>query len=123
MLGIKILIVTNAAGNLTKSFKPGDIMIIHDHISMPGLCGENPLRGAYDERFGKRFLPMTGAYNKELIDMLYATSKELKMTEYTKKGVYAMVSGPTYETVAESRLLIMLGANTVGEFYQRRGII
>ncbi|KAG9510408.1 Purine nucleoside phosphorylase [Fragariocoptes setiger] len=113
-LGIKVLIVTNAAGNLTREFIPGDIMVINDHISFPALCGENPLRGVHDPRLGPRFLPMTNAYSKQLVQGFLDCSEELQMAEFVRKGVYAMVSGPTFETVAEARMLSKFGANAVG---------
>lgn len=114
MLGVEILCVTNAAGNVNKSFKPGDFMIIKDHISFPSLAGENPLRGPHDARFGDRFVTMSNAYDRELIKRLEQASKELGLERCLKKGVYAMVVGPTYETVAEARALKLLGADTIG---------
>lgn len=114
MLGIEILCVTNAAGNVNKSFKPGDFMIINDHISFPSLAGENPLRGEHDNRFGDRFVTMSNAYNTELIDDFQEVSVKLGLDRFVKRGCYAMVVGPTYETVAEARALKMLGADAIG---------
>jgi len=112
MLGIEILCVTNAAGNVNKNYKPGDFMIIRDHISFPSLAGENPLRGEYDPRFGDRFLTMSNAYDSELVSELEDVGEQLGFK--LRKGCYAMVVGPTYETVAEARALKLLGADAIG---------
>lgn len=114
MLGIEILCVTNAAGNVNKNFKPGDFMIIKDHISFPSLAGENPLRGPHDERFGDRFVTMSNAYDSELVRDFEEVAVELKLEHCVRKGVYAMVVGPTYETIAEAKALKMLGADSIG---------
>lgn len=114
MLGIEILCVTNAAGNVNKNFRPGDFMIIKDHISFPSLAGENPLRGPHDERFGDRFVTMSNAYDRELIGQLEDASVEVGLDNCVRKGNYAMVVGPTYETIAEARALKLLGADTIG---------
>lgn len=112
LLGVKILVVTNAAGNVNKCFEPGDFMIIKDHISFPALSGENPLRGAHDKLLGKRFVTMSNAYDRQTLNILESVGQ--KMNFKLRKGVYAMVSGPTYETIAEANLLKMLGADAVG---------
>jgi len=114
MLGIEILCVTNAAGNVNKNFKPGDFMIIRDHISFPSLAGENPLRGPHDERFGDRFVTMSNAYDMELINEIEDASVEIGLDKHVRKGIYGMVVGPTYETIAEARALKLLGADTIG---------
>lgn len=114
MLGIKILCVTNAAGNVNKNYKPGDFMIIKDHISFPSLAGENPLRGKHDPRFGDRFVTMSNAYDSDLIREFQDASFKVGLDRSIKKGVYAMVVGPTYETVAEARALKKLGADAIG---------
>lgn len=114
MLGVEILCVTNAAGNVNRSFKPGDFMIIKDHISFPSLAGENPLRGPHDARLGDRFVTMSNAYDSELIHEFENASVKLGMGQCVRKGVYAMVVGPTYETIAEARALKLLGADTIG---------
>lgn len=114
MLGIEILIVTNAAGNMNPKYKPGDFMVIKDHISFPSLAGENPLRGPHDPRFGERFVTMSNAYDIDLIDEFVEASEQINLSQCVKKGVYAMVVGPTYETVAEARALKLLGADAMG---------
>ena len=97
-LGVHTLIVTNAAGGINKSFKPGDIMLIEDHIN---LLGSNPLRGKNEPELGPRFPDMTEAYAKELKNLATKAANELGIT--LKKGVYAAFSGPSYETPAEIR--------------------
>lgn len=114
MLGIEILCVTNAAGNVNSNYKPGDFMVIKDHISFPSLAGENPLRGPHDARFGDRFVTMSNAYDSELVQEIEDAAAELKLDHCLKKGVYAMVVGPTYETIAEARALKLLGADAIG---------
>ncbi|XP_041923576.1 purine nucleoside phosphorylase-like [Alosa sapidissima] len=114
LLGVKILIVTNAAGGLNPEFSVGDIMMIKDHINMPGFAGQNPLCGPNDERFGKRFPCMSDAYDKDLAHLAQEAAKEQGCTSYIRHGVYCMVTGPTYETIAECRVLQMLGADAVG---------
>lgn len=114
MLGIEILCVTNAAGNVNKNFRPGDFMVIKDHISFPSLAGENPLRGPHDPRFGDRFVTMSNAYDLDLINEIEDASVKVGLDRCVRKGVYAMVVGPTYETIAEAKALKMLGADTIG---------
>lgn len=104
-LGIKSLIVTNAAGGVNTSFKPGDLMLIEDHIN---LTGNNPLIGPNIDEFGLRFPDMTQAYSRNLISIAEKSSGKLK------KGVYACMSGPSYETPAEIRMLRTIGADAVG---------
>jgi purine-nucleoside phosphorylase len=108
-LGVKSLLLTNAAGGIGKGLQPGDLMIIRDHINLMGI---NPLRGANDERLGPRFPDMNQVYDKSFQKMLAATMKEIGLSVH--KGVYAGVSGPSYETPAEIRMLAVLGADAVG---------
>ena len=109
LLGVKKLIVTNAAGGINESFNVGDIMLITDHIN---FTGTNPLIGKNDERFGVRFPDMSYAYSPFLreIALKCAEKKELSLRE----GVYLGCSGPSYETPAEIRAFRTLGADTVG---------
>ena len=112
-LGAHTLIVTNAAGGVNPDYRPGDFMLIRDHINMPGLAGANPLMGSNDERLGERFPPMANAYNAKLRALAHAvaaTWPELLLHE----GVYAMVGGPNYETRAELRFLRTIGTDAVG---------
>ncbi len=112
-LGAHTLIVTNAAGGVNAAYHPGDFMLIRDHINIPGMAGLNPLVGPNDERFGARFPPLAGAYDttlRALARSVAATQPETTLHE----GVYVMVTGPSYETSAELRLLHTLGADAVG---------
>ncbi|MBN1499613.1 MAG: purine-nucleoside phosphorylase [Spirochaetes bacterium] len=109
LTGIKKLIVSNAAGGINREFSPGTLMIIEDHIN---LFGTNPLIGRNDDRFGKRFPDMTEAYKKYLINIAAKCASELGI-DY-KKGVYAGLTGPCYESAAEIRYLETIGADAVG---------
>ncbi len=108
-LGVKKLIVTNAAGGINTSFKPGDLMIIKDHIN---YTNNNPLIGPNLEAFGPRFPDMSAAYSKELADIIRecAASEDIKLQE----GTYLFLTGPSYETPAEIRAFRILGADAVG---------
>ncbi|MDP2662949.1 MAG: purine-nucleoside phosphorylase [Dehalococcoidia bacterium] len=106
-LGVKDLVLTNAAGGLNSSFRPGDLMVVADHLNLPGLAGVNPLTGIEGA-----FVDMREAYDRGLINLARAASSSLGMTLH--EGVYAMVGGPTYETPAEVNLLRTLGADAVG---------
>jgi len=114
LLGVKTLIVTNAAGGLNDSYNVGDIMLIKDHINLPGFAGQTPLCGHNDERFGERFSCMSDAYDRELRDLAKQAAKEQGCGGFLQEGVYCMVAGPSYETIAEGRLLQKLGADSVG---------
>uniref|UniRef100_A0A3B3ZUJ2 Purine nucleoside phosphorylase n=1 Tax=Periophthalmus magnuspinnatus TaxID=409849 RepID=A0A3B3ZUJ2_9GOBI len=114
LLGVDTLVVTNAAGSLDDSLKPGDIMILKDHINFPGLCGLNPLCGPNDDRFGPRFPAMSGCYDAGLRCVAMEIGKQLGITAVMREGVYAMVGGPNFESIAEARLLHKLGVDAVG---------
>ena len=109
LLGVEKLIVTNAAGAVNTSFKPGDLMLINDHIN---FSGDNPLIGTNLNEFGPRFPDMSNAYNPELINRALNVAKDLNID--IKQGVYMMFSGPTYETPAEVRMARILGGDAVG---------
>jgi len=108
-LGVEKLIVTNAAGGLNESFSNGDLMIIKDHIN---LMGTNPLIGENNEDLGERFPDMSEVYSKELRLLAKKCAKSLNIN--LKEGVYAAMTGPSYETPAEIRMLQMIGADAVG---------
>lgn len=111
-LGCKQLILSNAAGCLNPEYELGDLMIINDHINLPGICGVNPLIGPNEEALGPRFPDMSAPYSQRLIDLSQAAAKNLDLT--LREGVYIMVTGPNLETKAEYRMLRNLGADVVG---------
>ncbi len=108
-LGISALLLTNAAGGIGSELRPGDLMVIRDHIN---LMGVNPLRGANDERLGPRFPDMSAVYDPQFQDILAAALGEIGRP--ARRGVYLALSGPSYETPAEIRMLAALGADAVG---------
>ena len=108
-LGISTLLISNAAGGMNKSFKVGDLMIITDHISTLAI---NPLIGINEAAFGTRFPDMSEPYRKELIEK--ALSIATAANYEVKHGVYVGVTGPTFETRAEYKMLHILGADAVG---------
>ena len=110
-LGCAVLIVTNSAGGLNPEFRPGDLMVISDHISLPGLVGLNPLVNWHGSA-NDRFVDMGGAYDSRLREL--AVSVAVDGGESLRQGVYVMVGGPSYETPAEQRLLRQLGGDAVG---------
>lgn len=108
-LGVETLFLSNAAGGVNTSFKIGDLMIIRDHIS---FATKNPLIGKNDERLGPRFPDMSEPYNKELIQKAKEIGKSLQID--LKEGVYFVVTGPTFETHAEYKMVHVLGGDAVG---------
>uniref|UniRef100_A0A3P9IMU5 Purine nucleoside phosphorylase n=1 Tax=Oryzias latipes TaxID=8090 RepID=A0A3P9IMU5_ORYLA len=114
LLGVETVILTNAAGGLNEDFKVGDIMVIKDHINLPGFAGNNPLVGPNDERFGVRFPCMSDAYDRELQQLGMDVGQELGYGDFLKEGVYCALGGPSFETIAECRMLHKLGADAVG---------
>jgi purine-nucleoside phosphorylase len=108
-LGIRAVILTNAAGGINLSFRPGALVILRDHIS---LLGVNPLTGPNDDRFGPRFPDMTDAYSKSYRRAALEEAQRLSLEVH--EGVYAAVPGPSYETPAEIRYLRAIGADLVG---------
>lgn len=111
-LGCELLIVTNAAGGMRSDWQVGDIMCIRDHIFLPGMAGHHPLRGPNDERLGLRFPAMLAAYEPGLRALAHEVAKAQATT--LREGVYAMVSGPAFESSAELAMLQRLGADAVG---------
>jgi purine-nucleoside phosphorylase len=108
-LGVKTLILTNAAGGINIAFKPGTLMVIDDHIN---LMGTNPLVGPNDDRFGTRFPDMTEVYSKRLRGVADAAAAATGVA--VAHGVYVALHGPSYETPAEIRYLRTIGADAVG---------
>ncbi|RCH85710.1 hypothetical protein CU098_009238 [Rhizopus stolonifer] len=115
LLGIKYLIVTNACGGLQPHIKIGDLMIINDHLSLPGLVGTHPLIGHNLELFGTRFPAVSDAYTFGLRKLAFKAAFEIGIpAEDIREGVYCMVSGPSFETRVEARYLASIGADAVG---------
>jgi len=108
-LGVKLLLVTNAAGGVNPAFAPGDLVRIVDHLNLSGL---NPLVGENDDRIGPRFPDLTDAYDPALGALLAQVAAERSIP--LRAGVYACLLGPSYETPAEIRMLRALGADVVG---------
>jgi len=109
LLGVRTLILTNAAGSLNTEFTPGSLMVISDHIN---LMGVNPLIGANDDRFGPRFPDLTSTYDPDLQSIVIEEAKAMKID--MRRGVYAALTGPSYETPAEIHMVRTLGADAVG---------
>lgn len=109
MLGVDSLIVTNAAGSLNPDYRPGDLMLIRDHIKM---VTDSPLRGANIDEFGPRFNDMSEPYSKEIRDLARHCGARLNIS--LKEGVYCYMPGPSYETASEVRMLGLLGGHAVG---------
>jgi purine-nucleoside phosphorylase len=121
-MGIENVILTNAAGSLNTDIRPGELMLITDHMNCIGV---NPLRGANDERFGPRFPDMTSVYDPDLQMRAHEAAEQIaserfekgidrEQSDFVKRGIYCALSGPTYETPAEVRLYRMFGADAVG---------
>ena len=108
-MGVRAIIVTNAAGGINLNYQQGALVLIKDHIN---LQGQNPLIGPNDNRFGERFPDMTRAYSKQYRDI--AKNSALCLGQELAEGVYAALAGPCYETPAEIRYLRAIGADLVG---------
>ena len=109
LLGINTLILTNAAGGVNVELTQGALMVISDHMN---LLGANPLRGVNDERFGPRFPDMSEVYSRELQELVIEESRALEIT--VRRGIYAALAGPSYETPAEIHMVRAFGADAVG---------
>lgn len=108
-MGVKAVILTNAAGGIKKEFTQGRLVVISDHIN---LQSANPLSGQNEEKFGRRFPDMTNAYDKKFRELALAAGRKLGIE--LGEGVYAALEGPSYETPAEIRYLRCIGADLVG---------
>jgi purine-nucleoside phosphorylase len=111
-MGIEILIVTNAAGAINPEYSPGDLMLITDNLNLVGMMGFNPLIGPNLDEFGLRFPDMSQAYDPKLSDLAREAAKEAGIL--LREGVYAGLSGPSFEGPADIRFLSAIGADAVG---------
>lgn len=109
LLGIRSLVLTNAAGGVDSQLSPGSLMVITDHIN---LMGDNPLRGPNDDRFGPRFQDMTSVYTPSYVEIAKEAARELGIE--LAEGVYVGLRGPSYETPAEIRMMQNIGGDAVG---------
>jgi len=109
LLGVKVLLLTNAAGGVNTGFAQGALMIIDDHLN---LTGHNPLVGANEDRFGARFPDMTEVYSRRLREIADRAGKSMSLM--LPHGIYVALLGPSYETPAEIRYLRTIGADAVG---------
>jgi purine-nucleoside phosphorylase len=107
--GVKSIVLTNAAGGINEKYRPGDLVLVSDHIN---LLGTNPLIGPNDEALGPRFPDMTEAYSKDYREIAKQAGRELGIV--LEEGVYVAVPGPSYETPAEIRYMRIIGADLVG---------
>ncbi len=112
VLGVKTLIVTNAAGGVNMTYQPGDVMIIRDHINLIGMAGLNPLRGPNISELGPRFPGMNGAYDPHLRTIARRVALEAQVP--CQEGVYICLAGPSFETLADVRFVRVIGADAVG---------
>ena len=109
LLGIKTLLLTNAAGGIDVELSQGALMVISDHLNLMGI---NPLRGPNDERFGPRFPDLSEVYSRNLQEMAVEEARSLGIE--IRRGIYAALSGPSYETPAEIHMLRSFGADAIG---------
>lgn len=114
LLGVEHMIVTNAGGGLNPGYQVGDIMVLKDHINLPGFSCQHPLRGPNDLRFGPRFFPTNDLYKPTWRTLAHKIAFDMRMEGIVREGTYVMVGGPNYETVAELKMLRALGADSVG---------
>ncbi len=111
-MGVHTLFLTNAAGGLNENFRAGDVMLLNDHINFLGMSGANPLMGPNDDTLGPRFLGMSQTYDRHLRQLAREVAKDNGINLH--EGVYICLSGPTFETPAENRMLRILGGDAVG---------
>lgn len=111
-MGIETLVVTNAAGAIEPTFEPGDLMLITDNLNMVGMMGFNPLIGPNMNEFGLRFPDMSRAYDREYLDIARSVAAENNLL--LREGVYAGLSGPSFESPADIRFLHLVGSAAVG---------
>lgn len=116
-LGVKFLVVTNAAGGLNRGYNIGDVVCVMDHFALPMLAGRagNPLVGPNDDELGPRFPPTSNIYDEELQSMVIQSAKDMGFGDFVRSnGTYCFVSGPQYESRAECKFLLAVGGDCVG---------
>jgi len=114
-VGIKTLIITNSSGAVNKTLNPGDIIVVKDHIYLPGLVGFNPLSGPNNNHLGKRFVALNNIYKKKYRRYILSLAEQSpNLKSIVKEGVYCGVAGPCYETPAEVKLLSLIKCDIVG---------
>ncbi|MBN1230343.1 MAG: purine-nucleoside phosphorylase [Anaerolineales bacterium] len=111
-LGIKNLILTNAAGAVNPDFEPGDVMLITDHLNLVGMAGISPLRGPNLDEFGPRFPDMSQVYDRDFCQWVRGIADEKRMN--IREGVYICLGGPNFESPADLRFLRIIGSDAVG---------
>jgi purine-nucleoside phosphorylase len=111
-LGCDKLVVTNAAGAINPDYVPGDLMVINDHLNLIGMGGANPLKGPNLEEFGPRFPDMSQPYDRQFLKLAREASEEAGISY--QEGVYVSLAGPSFESPAELRFLLGIGADAVG---------
>lgn len=111
-MGVRTVILTNAAGGVNPDFAVGDLMLIEDHINFAGMAGFNPLVGPNLDEFGPRFPAMNRTYTRRLLEVATEVGKASMLP--VRRGVYTFLSGPTFESPAEIRMLRVLGTDAVG---------
>lgn len=114
LLGMENIIITNAAGSVEQSWNLGDFMVLKDHINLGMMSGNSPLVGPNDDRFGPRFVPLSDAYDRDFQALSFEVARKQGIDHTVRSGVYAMLSGPCYETTAEAKMASILGAHAVG---------
>jgi purine-nucleoside phosphorylase len=112
VLGVRTVILTNAAGGVNQSFRAGDVMLITDHVNLIGMAGHNPLRGPNDDSFGPRFPDMSQPYDRGLRELALKVAAENQIA--LQQGVYVCLAGPSFESPADVRFLRLIGADAVG---------
>jgi purine-nucleoside phosphorylase len=111
-LGVQTLILTNAAGGVNPAYRVGDLMILNDHINFMGMAGFNALRGPNDDSLGERFVGLVRTYDPHLRELAVRVAEESSVPLH--QGVYICLSGPTFETPAEVRMVRLIGGDAVG---------
>jgi purine-nucleoside phosphorylase len=111
-LGVRILIVTNAAGGVNPDFEPGELMLLTDHLNLIGMAGLSPLRGPNLDELGPRFPDMSRAYDLELFGLAQQVARDKGLL--LREGIYACLAGPSFETPADLRFLRAIGVDAVG---------